>query len=276
MVTYDVELFKNLLFRLQPLIKTNITFYDENFTGTAACTSPMHPLCRIIKSCTETHCADSDTKAMTLCKNDDCADHHYACHIGMTEMAFRMTNHNETYGYILVGPFRDKKNEPEALRALESFSEKYSLDLQAMRKAYYATTSFSLEKFESIKVILHALFDYAVNKNIIAMKHTLFETVITAYVNEHLSENLSLDSLCRHFYLSPKQLHSVIKKATGLPPKQYVIQQRIAKAKTLITTTDVPIQNIAEAVGIPDYSYFIKVFKSITGHTPTHFRKQQK
>ena len=47
------------------------------------------------------------------------------------------------------------------------------------------------------------------------------------------------------------------------------------EAKRLIVTTEMPIQNIAEAVGIPDYSYFIKVFKSATGNTPTHYRKNQ-
>ena len=276
MVTYDVELFKNLLFSLKHLVKTSITFFDENFEGTVACTSPMNPLCQMIKACTEAHCVESDKKALSRCKCDGCPDHHYVCHLGMTEMAFRMTNHNETYGYILVGPFRDKQKEAEALNAIGRFAEQYSLDRQAILKEYYSVTSFSLEKFEAIKVIIHALFDYAVNKNIVTMKHTLFETVITAYVNEHLAEDLSLDVLCRHFYLSPKQLHSVIKKATGLTPKQYVIQQRIAEAKRLLTTTDLPIQHIAESVGIPDYSYFIKVFKSVTGHTPTHVRKQQK
>lgn len=276
MVTYDVELFKNLLFSLQPLIKTNITFYNENFEGTAACTSPMNPLCRCVKDCTEEHCVESDNNALAHCKCDNCSDHYYSCHLGMTEMAFRMTNRNDNYGYILIGPFRDKKLDSKVLKAIDELAENYPIDKQIMLKAYYSTASFSLEKFESIKVIIHAMFDYAVNKNIITMKHTLFETVITAYVNKHLNEDLSLDALCRHFYLSPKQLHSIIKKATGLPPKQYVIQQRIAEAKKMIATTDMPIQNIAESVGIPDYSYFIKVFKSVTGHTPTHFRKQQK
>ena len=275
MVTYDVELFKNLLFSLQPLIKTNITFYDEAFIGTPACTSPMNPLCRVIKDCTWTHCAQSDEIALSHCKHDVSPDHHYCCHIGMTEMAFRMTYQNEIYGYILVGPFRNEKNESEALKAIDTFCTNYSADKQAMLKAYYSTVSFSLEKFESIKVIIHALFDYAVNKNIITMKHTLFETVITSYVTSHLSEDLSLNALCQHFYLSSKQLYSIIKKATGQPPKQYVIQQRIAEAKRLITTTDIPMQSIAEAVGIPDYSYFIKVFKSVTGYTPSHFRKNK-
>ena len=273
MITYDVELFKNLLFSLQPLIKTSITFYDENFEGTMACTSPMNPLCRYVKDYWDARCKQSDAKAMDVCRRGDFCDHHYCCHFGLKEMAFRMTNHGENYGYILIGPFRNTSLEKQVMHSIDELCAQHPIDKADILKAYYSVASFSIEKFESIKVIIHALFDYAVNKNIISMKHTLFETVITSYVNEHLSDDLSITALCRHFYLSPKQLLAVTKKATGMSPKQYVTQQRIEEAKRLISTTDAPIPTIAETVGIPDYSYFIKVFKSATGHTPTHYRK---
>ena len=277
MVTFNLELFNKLLFSLQRLIKTNICFYGENFESTFACTGPLNELCRLVRISEKARlrCKETDYNALTHCKCDACPDHHYFCHFGMKEMGFKMENHNETYGYIIVGPFKDPQNQAEVLQNIEKFSEKYAIDKQAMLDAYYSMPSFSQEKFESLKVIIHAMFDYAVNKNIITMKHTLFETVITTHINAHLSDDLSLDALCRHFYLSPKQLYSIVKKATGLPPKQYIIQQRINEAKRLIVTTDMPIQNIAEAVGISDYSYFIKVFKSATGTTPTHYRKNQ-
>ena len=274
MVTYDVALFKNLLYRLHTLIQTSITFFDENFEGTVACTSPMNPLCRLIKDHEAFRCAETDKTELAYCKCSNCPDHYYSCHFGMKEMAFKMENHNETYGYILVGPFRNSENDEAVLQKIESFSLRHGVDKEKMLQAYYATTCFSEEKFEAIKVIIQAMFDYAVNKNIVSMKHTLFETVITSYVDAHLGEDLSIPALCNHFYLSQKQLYSIIKKATGLSPKQYVIQQRIAQAKRLIATTETPMQEIAEAVGIPDYSYFIKVFKAATGHTPTYYRKR--
>ena len=271
MVTFDLELFSKLLFSLRTLIKTRICFFNENFESTFACTPPMNELCRLVKKNEKPRCAETDYNALTHCKCDACPDHHYFCNFGMKEMAFKMENHNETYGYIIVGPFKDSQNQAEVLQNIEKVHEKYAIDKQAMLDAYYSMPSFSQEKFESLKVIIHAMFDYAVNKNIITMKHTLFETVITTHINAHLSDDLSLDALCRHFYLSPKQLHSIIKKATGLPPKQYIIQQRINEAKRLIVTTDMPIQNIAEAVGISDYSYFIKVFSDHFGVTPKNY-----
>ena len=276
MVTFDLELFNKLLFSLHTLVKTNISFFDGDFEGTYACTSPMHPLCRVVKDHDCRRCSETDTAALTHCKYSQVPDHHYACHLGMKEMIFKMSSHNETYGYIFVGPFRDKQNDAFALQKIKAFSKEFALDEQELVNMYFATSAFSEEKFEAVKTMLYTMFDYAVHKNIITMKHTAFEMVITAYINDHLSEDLSLEKLCKHFYLSFKQLHSVMKKATGLPPKQYIIQQRIAEAKRLLTTTDRPIQTIAESVGIPDYSYFIKVFKSATGQTPVLFRKQQK
>ena len=76
MVTYDVEVFKNLLYRLHTLIQTSITFFDENFEGTVACTSPMNPLCRLIKDHEAFRCAETDKTELAYCKCSNCPDHY--------------------------------------------------------------------------------------------------------------------------------------------------------------------------------------------------------
>ena len=53
---------------------------------------------------------------------------------------------------------------------------------------------------------------------------------------------------------------------------QHVQDLRVAEAKKLILTTDLPLIAIAEKVGIDDYNYFIKIFKTHEGFTPKQFR----
>ena len=77
MVTFDLQLFNKLLFNLQTLIKTSVCFFNENFEGTFACTSPINVPCRLVKHNEKPRCAETDYNALTHCKCDACPDYHY-------------------------------------------------------------------------------------------------------------------------------------------------------------------------------------------------------
>jgi len=52
-----------------------------------------------------------------------------------------------------------------------------------------------------------------------------------------------------------------------------IAERRVSAAKTLLMRSDAPISTVAESVGITDYNYFTKIFRSVTGTTPSAFRK---
>jgi AraC-like DNA-binding protein len=52
-----------------------------------------------------------------------------------------------------------------------------------------------------------------------------------------------------------------------------IAQRRVNAAKLLLSRSDTPVSTVAEAVGISDYNYFSKVFRNLTGMTPSAFRK---
>ena len=60
----------------------------------------------------------------------------------------------------------------------------------------------------------------------------------------------------------------------GVTLTDYISQQRVRKAITLINSSDMQIQDIASESGIYDVNYFRKLFKKITGKTPTEYVKQ--
>lgn len=273
MITYDAPLFKNLIARLQTLIQTNLTFFDETTALTEVCTSPANPFCEIVKRRLLDRCLQTDDEALNACRCNS-SDHAYACHFGMTEAVFKMTHDGETYGYIMVGPFRTEDDDINVFKNIRRFCLHYGEDEEEMKKRYLATSVFTPERFEAIRTLLRATFDYAVHGNIVSMKHSTLETMLASYINEHLADPLSSDALCRRFFLSQKQLYRLIKRATGSPPKQYILRQRLAEAKRLISSTDQPLQTVAESVGMFDYSHFIKLFKAETGLTPSAYRNR--
>ena len=88
-------------------------------------------------------------------------------------------------------------------------------------------------------------------------------------IHERLADSeLSLKSLASQLGFSPSYLSVLIKKELGLPFQDYLIQERMKKAKLLLLTTDLKIYEIAEKVGFEDMNYFSQRFKQVIGLTP--------
>jgi AraC family transcriptional regulator len=95
---------------------------------------------------------------------------------------------------------------------------------------------------------------------------------VTAYIEEHLADDLTLAELAAVAGLSPFHFARRFKEAFGSSPHQYVVQRRIERARLLLTTTTWTVAVIAQAVGCASESHLALHFKRLTGLTPRHFR----
>lgn len=94
------------------------------------------------------------------------------------------------------------------------------------------------------------------------------------YLNEHFAESVSVEQLAALAGYSPAQFRRLFNALTQMSPSKYVISVRINAAKTLLSTTDRHITDIACETGFYDHAHFIRAFKSATGQTPNEFRQQ--
>ena len=92
---------------------------------------------------------------------------------------------------------------------------------------------------------------------------------IVMYVNDHLTEDISVHQLAEHFYLSTSQFNRVFKQATGAAPWDYVIKKRLTLAKELLRN-GASAQKAAELCGFRDYSVFYRAYTRHFGHAPKH------
>lgn len=93
-------------------------------------------------------------------------------------------------------------------------------------------------------------------------------------IQGHLADGeFTLKKLASELGFSAPYLSVLIKKELGLPFQDYLVQERIKKAKLLLLTTDLRIYEIAEQVGFEDMNYFSQRFKQLTGMTPRQFKK---
>jgi AraC family transcriptional regulator len=93
------------------------------------------------------------------------------------------------------------------------------------------------------------------------------------YVEEHLDQDLSLDDLADTVDMNPYHFLRLFKAATGITPYQYVIQQRIERAKVLLKTTEWTVLRVGLEVGYDSPSHFSRLFKREVGVSPSVYRR---
>jgi AraC family transcriptional regulator len=91
-------------------------------------------------------------------------------------------------------------------------------------------------------------------------------------IQSHLGENLGVSEIAQVALVSPYHFGKLFKKSTGQTLHQYVLEQRINRAKRLLTNPHLNLVEIGNAVGLANQSHFTTVFKSKVGLTPGLYR----
>lgn len=125
-------------------------------------------------------------------------------------------------------------------------------------------------------LVIHLLRNYSTRTQPITFEnrsitHTRLQEAIE-YIHAHLERELSLAEIAGVVNISPTYFANLFKRATGISPHQYVIQQRVERAKVMLMKTDLTIADIAVQVGFSSQSHLTQHFKSLIGVTPKQIR----
>ena len=96
---------------------------------------------------------------------------------------------------------------------------------------------------------------------------------ITRYLQEHLSEEMSLSVLAEEFHLNPQYISQLFRNEIGVNFLAYLTSIRMEKAKKLLLSTSLSVTEVADQSGYGDYRVFTKVFKKSEGVTPSQYRR---
>ena len=93
------------------------------------------------------------------------------------------------------------------------------------------------------------------------------------YIHQNFSCDISLTSVAEEVHLNATYFSTLFKAETGVSFTRYINDIRIDEAKHLLSSTNSSILEIAIGTGFEDQGYFSKVFRRLTGVTPTQYRK---
>ena len=141
----------------------------------------------------------------------------------------------------------------------------------------------SLSKYSASKLfhMCYEIFLYAVKERKDSIPYgeeqyyNEYVNAACAFIEEHLDEErLSIGRVAEEVHLNPVYFGRVFKSVKNMSFKQYLLKQKVERAKMLLLTTDASIMEISCAVGISNASYFTKLFKQIVGILPSDYKEK--
>lgn len=120
--------------------------------------------------------------------------------------------------------------------------------------------------------ILYRIFALAYEENREQKaRHPLVEKALQLMETDYLRKDFHISDLVRELHISEVYLRRLFKRDTGVSPKQYLLQRRIQKAVSLLSTDYFTIADIAAQSGFNDPKHFSVEFKKIVGVSPSDY-----
>jgi AraC-like DNA-binding protein/quercetin dioxygenase-like cupin family protein len=127
------------------------------------------------------------------------------------------------------------------------------------------------------ELLIHLMRGMAGKNNVMVFQskesmETQLVVDIKAYIEKNVSEVFRVDALCKQTGYGKSYLSRVFREQTGKTLAAYAIQMKIKKAKVLIRESELNFAQISYRLSFDNPQYFSRVFKRVTGMTPTEFK----
>lgn len=208
-------------------------------------------------------CKECDEKAIEECKRV-LKPITYTCHIGLTECIAPIIIDEVLSGFIMIGQIKRENAFDERVKSLP----------ENLIKLFEELPTISNKKISSSLNIVAALTTIEYLKKYVGEIQSTLKIKLLSYIDEHLSENLSVDILCEKLNVTKREIYSLCSQHFNKTPAELVKERRLHKATLLLKNTSFSITKIAYDCGIGDYNYFSKLFKKTYKISPREYRRE--
>lgn len=273
LINFNIEKLDNLLYDFYRITGLTISVWNSQFTQLSYQPKEMRSFCRIIKSSSEGNrrCFLSDKQICIECGKTGKPATHY-CHAGLIDTAIPIKFKNTIMGYLMFGQVLDS-DKSKLNPILETLSRELDLQYSSLADSYNELEVYDEDKIISAANILKTATRSLWLSEYIEIGYNTTASKIDNYIRTHLDEVLSVKQLCDEIGISKNKLYETSHQSFHMPIGEYITAARIDEAKQLLNTTDYPITQISAMVGIRNYNYFIKFFKTNVGISPLKYRK---
>ena len=265
-IRYDLEKLKKIIDDLCTVTGLCMALLDSKGNFLYTHNTDASAFCKKIQSNPEgrARCSCSDKKMIKQCAAE-CKTVTHICHAGLLDTVVPILKSGILAGFIVIGRVRPTLDPPKVHDTLEWLEcDDAELSELYMKQCYLSDDMLS----SLINLISNIVFE-----NAIEIDYDKFIKTATDYIDKNLSGALTVDVLCRELFVSKNQLYKSFHSFFSCTVNEYVTSRRIAVAAEMLKNTEESVQDIAETVGLPNYTYFSKLFKKRTGISPHAYRK---
>lgn len=268
-ITFDTEKLYEIMAHFYTLTKIRIVMFDDNFNQILSVPDKDCGFCGTLKENTmlNERCKLCDTNARSVCRNTNNI-HTYTCHAGLTESIAPIKMNGIILGYIMLGQIIDKSKKKKKKNEILSYAHDYTnLDLA---EEYDKLTTKSKKQIEAAANIMEACACYLWANRLVRVNEDCLSVLISTYINNNLTADLSVDALCSHFRISRNKLYKISRDGYGMGIAAYIRKKRVENAATLLKSGSTVVK-AAISSGFEDYNYFSEIFKKETGILPSKY-----
>ena len=150
---------------------------------------------------------------------------------------------------------------------------KYSDFMQEFHDLSAFSTPFESWDIDLYEFLLKvADWFFQIDENEKNQRYNQMVSVIHNYIEQHLSEDITLPILAEQVFLNPVYLSRSYEQITGQNISRYIADCRINKAKDMLTSTSMKINEITYAIGYESPAHLSRLFKKATSFTPQEYR----
>jgi AraC-like DNA-binding protein len=274
-VIWNQTQMRNLLQSFFTLMKMRVGFFDLEGEEILAFPPERTDFCNLIRRGSEGEeaCRRCDRAAFQKAVSRR-IPYIYQCHAGLTEViAPILSPDDKRAGYLMIGQMRRPEQGEAQWEELQQGIRRFCPDTGNLKAAYFRLVPAGMEEVRASANILQALASYVWLDNHIRIQHEPLSSRVKTHIAENLEKPLSLLGLARQFGVGKTTLCGAIKRDCGQTVNELIRTARIERARELLQAGKLSVMEIAEKVGILDYNYFTKVFKTETGVPPSVYRR---
>ena len=265
--TYDIKKLEDAVYDFNRATGISITLYDTDgrritFRGSEVCR-----YCSLVSSTEKGKhaCSKSNSALIKKCRETGQVVRHI-CGAGLLDIAIPLLHRNETVGILMIGQIRKNEEPCDAVYA-------FPIDKESIDECYRSLPLYNEEMIESVINIATMLTKYIMFENMVRSKPKQSASAIADYIEEHLCERMTVESVARGTHMSPSGIYKSLREGFDCTLGEYIRSLRINRSLELLSDDSLSIEQVAESVGFTDPAYYSRTFKAVYGISPMKYRK---
>jgi AraC-like DNA-binding protein/ligand-binding sensor protein len=249
-----------------------------SFQPPLAGSKQMNPFCALMaarsKACAA--CLDLQQRAEVEAGGESTT---LECFAGLFDSVVPVRLGETIVAYLQTGQVMFRAPSERKFRAAVKQLEQWNAvgNVVELQAAYFQTRVLARPNYEATVRLLGSFAEHlSLLSNELMIKEAAAEpgavSKARAFIMEHLGEALSLGEVARAAAMSPFYFCKIFKEAIGVTFTDYVARMRVEKTKQMLLNPNVRVSEAAFAAGFQSLSQFNRVFRRITGQSPTNYR----